>query len=316
MHGMFKDHPRKKTVREQWDTPLLEFLYDQWGLKYFYFGLPGPEASDVKLWHKMIGRVVAFEVESKEASDTRAYIVELNRQLALLGIPYEVYCGPLEEVFLGGMDYDGNPLNIDEFVTLFNLDFCNSITGQVDTPRGKRCRRFEALRGIVSLQRRLFRETGSARFVLLLTVRDEFHVRQLRRFVSNPDLPKHTAKYLEAVLAENPLDKGHISRNTRLLKMFIFSWLRECFHGQNVVSVFAPPVVYLGASKTSPMIHFAVVCRMEAEDSAQVNDKQSARQFLRMRLLRAQEDSIDVEKSLDGDGNKVTDPAWVVKRYF
>jgi hypothetical protein len=315
MCGMFRDHPRKRTVRERWDTPLLKFLYDQWRLKYFYFGLPGPEAADVKLWHEMIGRVVAFEVESGETADTRADIVELNRQLALLGIPYDVYCGPLEEVVLGGMDYDGRSLNIDEFVTLFNLDFCNSITGHVDTPQGRRFRRFEALREIVSFQRRLFRATGASRFVLLLTVRDEFHLGEMKRFVSNPDLPPQILSYVQAALRRTPLGQGDICRCTGLLKVFIFSCLRDYFRGQNVVSVFAPPVVHFGASKASHMMHLAVVCRMEAEHSAQVSDRQSTSDFLRMRVLRARESGIEVEHNVDGGSSEVTDPVSVARKY-
>ena len=64
MAGNFQEHPRKKIVREVWDTPVLQKLHRSWGCKYLYFGLPGPKALDVKLWKDMIGRVIAFEREN------------------------------------------------------------------------------------------------------------------------------------------------------------------------------------------------------------------------------------------------------------
>jgi hypothetical protein len=49
MGNGFQDHPRKKTVREKWNTPLLRVLHEQWHTKFFYCGLPGPEAIDIAL---------------------------------------------------------------------------------------------------------------------------------------------------------------------------------------------------------------------------------------------------------------------------
>ena len=50
MPGDFHDHGRKRTIRERWNTPLLRRLYQQWGVKYVYCGLPGPGIYDIKLW--------------------------------------------------------------------------------------------------------------------------------------------------------------------------------------------------------------------------------------------------------------------------
>jgi len=200
MAGRFEDHQRKRIVRETWDTPTLQWLYRKWGSKYFYFGLPGPGAFDIKLWREMISRIVAFEVENEGTKNPRKNIQELNRNLTLLGIPYSVYCGFMEEVLLDGEDRDGQELSLNRFVTFFNLDFCNRISGRIDTIEGRRCRRFEAFREILTLQRSLFRRTVANKFIILITAFDSLHVREIERFVSNPDLPEETAQFVNTVI--------------------------------------------------------------------------------------------------------------------
>ena len=200
MPSTFHDHHRKRIVREQWDTPTLEFLAGRWSTRYLYFGLPGPEALDVKLWKRLIQRVIAFELEDPAAANPRKKLVDLDRNLTLLGLPHAVYSGPLEEVVLEQEDRDGKPLVVDEFVTLFNLDFCNSITGKIPTQDGRKRLRFEVLREIVGFQRRLFRSTGTARFVILLAVHDSFNRDVMETFLATPDNREKTSSFVARVL--------------------------------------------------------------------------------------------------------------------
>jgi len=314
MPARFEDHPRKQIVRELWDSPILRWLYEQWGAKYLYFGLPGPGVVDVKLWRDMIRRVVAFEIESENANNPRRSIEELGQNLNLLGVPYSVYCGFMEEVILDGEDRDGRKLLLDELVTLFNLDFCNRISGGIETVTGVRCRRFEALREVVTMQRRLYRRTGANKFVMLITAFDSLHVREVERFIRQ-DLTQEMNDFVEAVLEEDPLPPRGYVENTELAKAFVFCFLRDYLHGQNVQSVFLPPVSYMGRTQRSPMIHFVVVCSMEAEEEAQVVDRQSAGDFLSLRLLRAEERTIDVVAGSRSDSVCVDDPVSFLRGF-
>jgi len=314
MPSQFKDHPRKRTVREKWDTPILNWLYEKWGTKYFYFGLPGPTIIDIKLWHEMIRRVVAFEIESESARNRRRNIEELGRNLTLLNIPYNVYCGFLEEILLDGEDRDGHKILLDELVTLFNLDFCNRISGRIDTIEGRRCKRFEALRQVVTMQRSLFRTTRSNKFVMLITARDSLHVREVKRFVSNQDLPQETEQFVSAVLNENTLPTQGYIENTELTRAFIFTFLREYLHGQNVQSIFLPPVSYIGSTERSPMIHFVVICSMETVEEAQVVDAQSAGDFLQMDIVRAGDEGLTVVTELEHQASG-TDPVCYLRQF-
>lgn len=316
MPGSFHDHPRKRVVRERWNTPILEWLYNRWGRQYFYFGLPGPTISDIKLWRAMIRRVVAFELVSEKAGNPRKNIEELRRNLTLLNIPHAVYCGPMEEVVLWKEDHDGQELRLTEFVTLFNLDFCNAITGLIPTVGGgRRCLRFEAIREIVTMQRRLFRSTRINKFVMLITAYDSFHVRQIQRFVSNPALLPELRAFVNQIIRAYPLPACGMGRNTRLLKAFVFDFLRACFEGQNIQSFFLPPVSFLGSTARSPMIHFTVICIMEDEEAAQVVDEQGPSDFLRMKIVNASDHDIRVADGGYGEDVTVDDPVGLLSGF-
>jgi hypothetical protein len=308
MPSGFSEHPRKRVVREKWDTPVLQWLSAKWQAKYFYFGLPGPDVHDIRLWRSMIRRVLAFELESETGANPRTDIEALNRNLTFLRIPYSVYVGPMEEVVLDGQDRDGVNFSVDEFVTLFNLDFCGPITQRIETTGGRRCLRFEAIRAIVTLQRALFRKTGQRRFLILLTVHDAFHVSEMDRFVSNPDMAQETKAFVTETLRRHPLRSTRIARDTALLRAFVFSCLRDYLRGHNVGSVFLPPVSYMGTTAQSPMVHFLVVCTMQAPEAALVVDRQCAGDFLQMNALRATDNTLEVIGPRTAHRSAETDP--------
>ena len=312
----FHDHPRKQTVRLRWDTPILEWFYRQWGRKYFYLGLPGQQALDVKLWKEMIERIIAFEIEVKNETNRRIHVIELARELTLLGINQAVYCGPMEEVLLRREDHDRKPLIIDEFVTLFNLDFCNSISSYVYTEAGHRQLRFEALREIVAFQRTLFRRTGVSRFILLITARNSFHNSVVREFFSNRDLPPTIRDFYRSSLRLRPLSRADIEIDyTDVLKTFVYSFLQSCFHGQNITSLFLPPLTYRGSSTKSPMIHFVVICKMNNENSVSPTTAQSAADYLRLKTVRATNTRIVEDWRIHRGEQLICDPVDFVRQF-
>jgi len=287
MPSPFVDHPRKRIVRERWNTPTLEWLFQKWGAKYLYLGLPGPEAHDIKLWAKMIENVIAFEITDNTGVNPRGNFERLISNLTLLNLPHSVYHGYLEDIVLWKEDLDGMEFKLDKFITLFNLDFCNAITGKVPTPTGGKCWRFEAIRELITLQRSLYRMTGEARFIMLVTARDEFHAKEMRRFIKRRTLTNEIRNAVDSILSRETLPNTEIQHNTELLRLFMFDFLRNCLVGQNVRSFFLPTVKFIGASRRSPMIHLCVICQMESVESAQVTDEQSAHEFINMGIVSA-----------------------------
>ncbi len=291
MPSHFIDHPRKRIVREMWNTPILEWIFHRWGEKYLYLGLPGPEAYDIKLWAKMIEKVIAFEITDDTSDSPRRNFERLRSNLTLLNLPHTVYHGYLDDVVLWKKDLDENEFTIDKFVTLFNLDFCNSITGKVPTPNGRKCLRFEAIRELIAIQRVLYRATGASRFVILITAYDAFHRNVMDRFISKRDL---ASEIRTVVCNERPekLKDSSLYRNTELLRLFMFDFLRGCFEGQNVKYFFLPTVKFFGRTKMSPMIHFCTICAMENLESAQVVNEQSAGDFVSMGMVTVKDSGL------------------------
>jgi len=285
MPSPFVDHPRKQIVRELWNTPILEWLYSRWGAKYLYLGLPGPEAHDVKLWAKMIENVIAFEVTDDIGDNPRANFERLISNLTLLNISNTVYHGYLEDVVLWKRDLDGRKFELNKFVTLFNLDFCNAITGKVPTKDGRRCLRFESIRELITLQRLLYRITGEARFVILVTALDAFHAAEMNHFIRRRTLTNGIRGAVDRILNGGTLPHAPIQHNTELLRLFMFEFLRNCLVGQNVRSLFLPTLKFKGTSQSSPMIHLCVICQMESLESAQVTDEQSTDEFVSMGII-------------------------------
>jgi hypothetical protein len=200
----------------------------------------------------------------------------------------------MEEVVLKQVDQEDTKLKIDEFVTLFNLDFTNSITGRVEVGGKKRRLRFEALRELVSWQRQLFRDTGNDRFILLITVHNSIDSKEAKIVLLNSELPTATRGFVGKALAQRPLpDRGNVVGHTEVLRAFVFCFLNECLAGQNVSFGFLPPVSYQGPSQ--PMMHFVVVCRMGHEEGALPDKRQKAHEFFRLQTLRATPTGIDAD---------------------
>ena len=122
------DNPGKKTVREAWNTPLLQFLNAEYGFRYRYMGLPGVDIIDLQLWRRMIDEVVAFESRAEpEDNDLggRRNVLALRTKMREQGINGYAYFGSMEEVVILGRDQDGTEYDRSKLITLYNLDFCN-----------------------------------------------------------------------------------------------------------------------------------------------------------------------------------------------
>jgi len=265
--GEFGDSKGKQTVRELWNTPLLRYLHQTYKMRFRYMGLPGVNLLDIKLWKDMIDEVIAFEIREKSNQDDplgRRSIVKLRRNLRLLGIQAQGYFGSMEEVVILRQDYDGIEYKQDNFITLYNLDFCDEIGSKIDTRNaGRQVWRFEAIRQILVDQRECYKRSGgSGLFVILLTVRNQMNTDQLSTFLA--DNPYHdTQNYVEACEAIKPIPRTIYVQGTHTwaLKAFLYEMLRKYLITPNISAVFFPIVKYIGRSKLSPMLHCMVLCR-------------------------------------------------------
>ena len=270
----FSDNPAKRTVREEWNTPLLRFLSSEHGFRYRYMGLPGVDLLDLQLWRDLIEEVVAFEVPAKLTAKDRTgrrNINKLRSNLRALRFNARSYYGPMEEVVILRHDHDGLPYSQSSLITLYNLDFCDEISSAVETLQaGKQVWRFEAIRQILTDQKACYDpEQGPAYFVILLTVRDQIDVAKLRAQFSAPFAD--SKYYWDSCEVTHPLPpEGFILGDyTWSLKTFIHDQMRKWFVTPNVSALFFPVVKYVGTpvqtaprtTMTSPMLHMMIMCR-------------------------------------------------------
>lgn len=275
------DTSGKRAVRDQWNTPFLEFLNQKCGFRYRYMGLPGVDLIDVKQWRHMIEEVIAFELPAKPTQidpQGRRRIRALRRNLRILGIPGHAFFGPMEEVVILRRDYDGKHYDQKTVMTLYNLDFCDEISSSIPTKKqGKRVWRFEAIRQIFRDQKNAFQSYGGPRwFIVLLTVRDQIDSQKLRELLSK-NLYEETVTYLKACGGTRSLPaQGHVlGTHTWALKAFIHNTLRQYLVNPNIAATFFPFVKYVGSpvgtgkgSLESPMLHCMFVCRFDEQQTS------------------------------------------------
>jgi hypothetical protein len=316
----FKDSPRKALVRTQWNTPVLERLHLSTGLGYFYCGLPGPEILDVLQWRRMIRRVTAFQMEAdaEHDNDRRRPIAELSRRLEGLSIPYRVHPGLMETTVVYGQDDDGIPFEQDELITLYNLDFCSAITGQIRTPNGEfKCLRFWTVRKLLGYQEQRFAVTGDSLFIMLLTMRDEFHPAPMQDFVSSRPAGDPALGFLSGLPEPTPGASKWVVNSTPHLKAFVQCALRETCAGRHIATYFLPPIRYVGSGKHSNMIHFTVLCRHRPDEGAFVAEGQPAEEFLGTSCMRAGDDDIRPEPCCDREhAVQTASPGEAVALFF
>lgn len=265
MPGVFADSPGKRIVREQWDTPLLRYLHDEWKVNFRYMGLPGVDIIDLKLWADMIEEVIAFELPDRRG-DPRRSILQLRTNLRLLGKRSVAYYGPFEEVVILARDYDGTDYRQENVVTLYNLDFCDEIGSRIKTrEHGRVVWRFEALRHVLQDQKECYeKEQGPSWFVLLLTVRNQINADSLSDSLDE-NLYAETKAYCEACEpnAAIPAMGSLTGTHTWGLKAFIHNTLRSYLATPHISALFFPLVKYVGRTASSPMLHWVVFCRFD-----------------------------------------------------
>lgn len=326
MRRDFHDHPRKRVVRSQYDTPLLRGISQRLAIEYVYLGLPGPKMHDIAEWGGLIRRIIAFERPSRPPRSARADFTELQVNLVANGLPFDVYYGDMETVVIWGHDIDDRPFVQEEMITLYNLDFCDNISSKIDIPplfdgigdgtTQKECMRFEALRRLLRLQAQLYAGGGDPRFVMLITVREGLDGAAIRAW-READNPQEVRQWLNKALGKKDVPDGYVFVSPDVLKPFVFSCFRSYCGGLNIASYFLPMVRYHGLSGAgSPMAHFAVLCRFSDPHSALPGGSQTANDFLSLPSLRAGDDGLAPEPlSLEG-GVPISDINEVAESFF
>jgi len=136
-NSSFESTDNKKVIRHTWNTELLRFLVATFKKKLLYFGLPAPNAEDIYDWSEFLEYVVAFQCRDypnpSDPDQNDIAIRTLEKNLNVLQrkkiiSDFIIYDGYIEEVITNKKDNINQKFELKDFITVFNLDFCNAIT--------------------------------------------------------------------------------------------------------------------------------------------------------------------------------------------
>lgn len=238
--GTFSDHPRKQLFRTAWGKPLLEWLNDFLKKKLIYMGLPGFQALDIIEWIDHLEKIIAFEAKEEDANTFESIFKLLNRFEEQRKIrSFEFYEGFMEKTVMQGVDDKGQIFSQSDFVTVYNLDFCNALTSpcKVSNLKGEVMKfyKLETISRLLELQSMIQGELSN-RFVMFLTVNSIFWDDEYRAI--NVEYLKEYSKRL------TKLDNKQ--KTARQLKAFVFYHLNDAARKTGFNLEFLPPIYYKG----------------------------------------------------------------------
>jgi hypothetical protein len=305
----FHDHPTKRTIREQWCKPLLEHINKELGYKLIYLGLPGIKILDILAWQEYLDKVIAFDCgdynDPPDPVISKSNLDELDENLRTLErkeilTNYSLYRGYIEKVVLRGLDENGNRFNQTDFVTVYHLDFCNSLTSpfKIFDDKGNISEHYktEVITKLLEYERDASGKNENKKFVMFLTVHSHFFEKEAERLFDQED-SKIYKKYRVKVSKLGEQDK-----KIRLLKLYTFHVLKNHFCSRQFIPDFLSPIYYEGTGNHW-LICFTVIGTYEKTASGSAIFNQDIAKLLYSKFLIADKDSI---KPLENDNFEET----------
>lgn len=254
----------KDLIRSVWAKDLLHFLAIEFNSKFVYLGLPGEEAKDIEEWINVLDKVFAFQNEDDRYPDAYTKLLDKLDNLEQQGLltTYNIFNGFIETVVTQGYDYNNSLFELNDVITLYNLDFCNQIDFPIkvqlaEPPYVKEIFKFDAIEKLLQIQRSL--ENQSKRFVLFLTIHCSYKDKSTIELLN-------TELYREYLVPRNKVLKGfgHL-KNAYALRKIVLRGLTEKFRKFGFVSQILPTIFYEG-DKGTPLLFFSIVGKDEIED--------------------------------------------------
>lgn len=319
----FTDHARKQVFRNLWAKPLLQFIKDHLNKKLVYLGLPGILALDIKAWIEYLRVVIAFQCldEKKEVDEAEKDFAILQDYLNDCEVSgklenYNLYQGFLEQVIMAGTDDNRVSFNQNDYVTVYNLDFCNTLTSPYDVlydngDTGK-CTKLDVVDKLLSVQQALPVALRSDKFLMYITVNANFLENDFDSINK-----KEYKNYKKTLNALRP-----ISQKPRLIKAYAFYYLNAIFNKYGFQAEFLPTMYYAGSSAHRDpntgeyiptwMLTFTILGSLV--QSGQPAYQQDLSQYLKCKFLFATDSSISCQrenKIVEEDFNP--DPAVLIQ---
>lgn len=296
MPTSFNSQP-KRAIRTNWVTPLISFIRNRLGKKLFYLGLPSDEALDIKEWLEHLDIVYAFQCREyprvSHESQSREKVLKLEELLREYERKkqlqtFEVFDGYLEEVVLRGYDNSPTPKDFlqNDVVTVYNLDYCNSITSPIKfvdkSGNIRNAYKFDAINTLMRRQADL--PLRSKKFLLFLTIHCSYDDGQTQNFKSNPP-NKDIAEYFKRI---NGFSKS--KQAPFILKAFVHDNLSKFFATNNFIAEFFPVIYYKG-NGGNPLLFFTVIGTQIKNTAGTPSPAPVISEFLRRKFFSVEADN-------------------------
>ena len=262
--------PSKIKIRQEWNLPLLKLICEKMGRKLVYLGLPSPDADDVHEWIDYIDKVIAFQCrnypnqsdpnQSKEALDIlEAKLNALETQGKIS--TFTIYDGYIEEVLLRGRDISNNDYHQNEVITLYNLDYCNSLSAPIrylDIDGNiKEGYKFQTIQKLMDFQNRI--QLNSKKFILFLTIKCDYYEPEMGELINDgcDNALKSTHQQYDSI-------EDIIEKKARLLRSYTIQNLKTFFTSNGFIPEFLPTINYNGkplprSKKDFILLHFSIL---------------------------------------------------------
>jgi len=286
------DSPGKNFIRREWCKPLLSELKKRLNSGMIYMGLPSPDAADIHEWIEVIDKVYAFQCrkypEPSDPSQDRtavnqleARLNELERQSKIKD--FKVFDGYIEEVVLRGVDNSDLSFDIPDAISIYNLDFCNSITSPINFKdkkgKPKRAYKFDAIKELLSIQSRV--NSTYKKFVMFLTIKSGYDGKELDEYVNKAH--KNIKQYFNTL---NILPIG--DKKSRILRCFVTDTCENFYRHNNFNVEFLPVIKYTGNGNHN-LLFFTILGTSNIEASGIAPEIQNLEEFRNFKFITPEE---------------------------
>lgn len=287
----FNPTDNKRIIRREWNAPLLLFLYQQFNKKLAYFGLPSPLAEDIHDWIDFIDYVIAFQCRkypfpsdpSQDDTHIRELELRLNNLMRQKRInDFQLYDGYIEEVLINGKDNDNLIFDLRDFITLYNLDFCNEITFpqkvlNETTGKEELIYKLHVIKKILDIQSH--NNSLPYKFVFFLTVKATFWETEASDYLERVKDDPIYGIYLSGLE-----DLIGIEKSVRILRAYIFQTITHLLCANSYIPEFLPVVKYRGSGPHT-LVQFTIVCTFEPTFGRAAISLQNPLDFLKQGFL-------------------------------
>jgi len=319
--GNFNDHPVKKVIRERWCKPLIKHLSEHLGCKLTYLGLPGLEAIDVLSWLEYINKVIAFDVgdysglyNEEKAKENINHLSKILSRLERQGNidTYSLYHGYIEEVVLRGIDRAATEFKQYGEVTIYNLDFCNTLTAPLkltDPHTGEVFTYYktDVIRHLLELQRFQATTLKKSKFIFYITVHSQFWESESENLFVG-DKKEFYNNYRRSL---EKLDKQN--RNIRLLRLFMIEALKNQFCSHQFIPEFLPTLYYKGVGNNW-LLCFTVIGTYFKNPAGLAPFNQEVNRLINEKFIQPTDDGVEwlVQENVK-EKNCILDPVVAIQ---